>query len=97
MKCSILVLVLAVGYAFAEDFSIYPLTPAPLEFGTQLEPSFIPDQYALEPYSMQYVYPDKATLYSMQFAEPDPNTKFSVYTPEPTMTVPEFELEPLNP
>jgi hypothetical protein len=95
---------LTLSFAFAEDFSIYPLTPAPLEFGAQLEleldgllesPS-LKFPATLEPLSMQYVYPDKATLYSMQFVEPDPTTEFSMYTPEATAH-PDFELEFLNP
>jgi hypothetical protein len=104
VKLLIVVFLLVSSCAFAEDFSIYPLTPEPLEFSTRLEPLFIPNEYALEfplptspstlePYSMEYIYPDEATLYSMEFVEPDLTTDFSMYTAEPTMTVPELELE----
>jgi hypothetical protein len=96
MKSSFVVVLFVGSYAFAEDFSIYPLTPAPLEFSTQLElapalqsveghalefPPVTPSP-TLELFSMQYVYPDETTLYSMQVVEPDPATKFSMYTPE---------------
>jgi hypothetical protein len=102
MKLFFVLIVLMASFGFAEEFSIYPLTPEPLEFSTQLEPFQDLQEYALEfpsasstlePYSMQYVYPDEATLYSMQFVEPDSATEFSMYTLEPTVTVPEFELE----
>jgi hypothetical protein len=97
MKVFLALILLIVNYALAEDFSIYPLTPETLEFSTQFETPFDAEGYAQGPYSMQYVYPDEATLYSMQFVEPDPNTEFSMYTSEPTLTVPEFELEFPNP
>ena len=108
MKLLVVVFLLVSGRAFAEDFSIYPLTPGDLEFSSRLEPLFTPDRVyppfppvttraTLEPYSMQYVYPSETTLYSMGFVEPDPNTEFSMYTPELTATVPEFEPELPNP
>jgi hypothetical protein len=96
MKSLFVVVLFAGSYAFAEDFSIYPLTPAPLEFSTQLElapalqstkgyalefPATTPSP-TLELFSIQYVYPDKDVLSSMQFVEPDPATNFSVNTPE---------------
>jgi hypothetical protein len=96
MKLLFVVVLFVSSYAFAEDFSIYPLTPAPLEFSTQLESALalqVAEGYALEfppatpsptleLFSMEYLYPDETTLYSMQFVEPDPATKFSMYTPE---------------
>jgi hypothetical protein len=91
MKILLVVFLLLGGCAFAENFSIYPLTPE--EFSSQLELPLEFERYVPEPYSMQYVYPDEARLYSMRFVEPDPNTEFSMYTPESTAMVPEFELE----
>jgi hypothetical protein len=104
MKSLFVTLALIVSYAFAEDFSIYPLTPAPLELGVQLEPfqsvegyelEFPPDlpTLMLKPFSMRYVYPDQTTFYTMQLIEPDRTTEFSVYAPDLTAQPPEFELE----
>jgi hypothetical protein len=69
MKLSLVLILLVSGFSLAEDFSIYPLTPKPLGFSTRLEPLFDSEEYTLEfpsasldlePFSMQYVYPDEA-------------------------------------
>jgi hypothetical protein len=101
MKGLILVLLLTATVAFAEDFSIYPLTPAPSEFGTHFHSleglELPPASPTLEAFSMQYVYPSDDVLYSMEFVEPDPNTDFSMYMPEVRPAEPQLKPDFLNP